>query len=118
MITEEQIEILRHQIAIYGGISEQLADMYRVLLIRREESEVWDPTAETIPVRGRWTPTATQLSVLEGVFERGEGTPSKQKIREITSALTLHGDVSEKNVYNWFQNRRARSKRKAEVPLG
>ncbi|KAF8051667.1 hypothetical protein N665_1684s0003 [Sinapis alba] len=30
----------------------------------------------------------------------------------ITEELSQHGQIAEKNVYNWFQNRRARSKRK------
>lgn len=62
--------------------------------------------------RQRWTPTPVQLQILEGIFEQGNGTPSKQKIKEITSDLSQHGPISETNVYNWFQNRRARSKRK------
>lgn len=56
-----------------------------------------------------------QLQILERIFEQGNGTPSKQKIKEITSELSQHGQISETNVYNWFQNRRARSKRKQQV---
>ncbi|KAE8695872.1 WUSCHEL-related homeobox 13 [Hibiscus syriacus] len=65
-----------------------------------------------ITARQRWTPTPVQLQILECIFEQGTGTPSKQKIKEITSELSQHGQISEMNVYNWFQNRRARSKRK------
>ncbi|RWW00151.1 hypothetical protein BHE74_00020668 [Ensete ventricosum] len=54
-----------------------------------------------------------QLQTLESIFYRGNGTPSKQKIKEIVAELSRHGQISEANVYNWFQNRRARSKRKA-----
>lgn len=71
-----------------------------------------------ITTRHRWTPTPVQLQNLERVFEEGIGTPSKQKIKELTAELSQHGPISETNVYNWFQNRRARSKRKqfAEAP--
>ncbi|MBA0758171.1 hypothetical protein Gotri_021192 [Gossypium trilobum] len=65
-----------------------------------------------ITARQRWTPTPVQLQILERIFDQGTGTPSKQKIKEITSELSQHGQISETNVYNWFQNRRARSKRK------
>ena len=65
-----------------------------------------------IAARQRWTPTPVQLQILETIFDQGHGTPSKQKIKEITHELTQHGQISETNVYNWFQNRRARSKRK------
>lgn len=67
-----------------------------------------------ITARQRWTPTPVQLQILEQLFDQGNGTPSKQKIKEITSELGQHGQISETNVYNWFQNRRARSKRKQQ----
>lgn len=62
--------------------------------------------------RQRWTPTPIQLQILERIFDQGTGTPSKQKIKDITEELSQHGQIAEQNVYNWFQNRRARSKRK------
>ncbi|THG13394.1 hypothetical protein TEA_018008 [Camellia sinensis var. sinensis] len=65
--------------------------------------------------RQRWTPTPVQLQILECLFDQGNGTPSKQKIKDITSDLSQHGQISKSNVYHWFQNRRARSKRKQHV---
>lgn len=67
-----------------------------------------------ISSRQRWTPTPVQLQILERIFEAGTGTPSKEKIKEITAELIQHGQINETNVYNWFQNRRARSKRKQQ----
>ncbi|MBA0687804.1 hypothetical protein Goari_015309 [Gossypium aridum] len=81
-----------------------------------------DPISATfghkITARQRWTPTPLQLQILENIYEKGTGTPSKQKIKEIASELAQHGQISETNVYNWFQNRRARSKRKFQVSTG
>ena len=68
--------------------------------------------------RQRWTPAPMQLQILERIFDQESGTPSKQKIKEITADLTQHGQISETNVYNWFQNRRARSKRKQQAAGG
>lgn len=70
-----------------------------------------------ITARQRWTPTQMQLQILESIFDQGNGTPSKQKIKDITAELSQHGQISETNVYNWFQNRRARSKRKQAASL-
>lgn len=64
--------------------------------------------------RQRWTPSQIQLQILENLFVKSNGTPSKQKIKEITAELGQHGSISETNVYNWFQNRKARAKRKQQ----
>ena len=65
--------------------------------------------------RQRWTPSQHQLQILEKLFEQGSGTPNKQRIKEITAELSQHGAISETNVYNWFQNRKARAKRKQQM---
>jgi hypothetical protein len=75
------------------------------------------PGGHKITARQRWQPTPMQLQILESIFDQGNGTPSKQKIKEITAELSHHGQISETNVYNWFQNRRARSKRKQAAVL-
>jgi hypothetical protein len=75
------------------------------------------PGCHKITARQQWQPTPMQLQILENIFDQGTGTPSKQKIKEITGELSHHGQISETNVYNWFQNRRARSKRKQAASL-
>lgn len=61
----------------------------------------------------RWAPAEAQKAALDRVFqELGGGTPSKARIKELVAELSRHGPVTESNVYNWFQNKKARSKRK------
>lgn len=125
VMTDEQLETLRKQIAVYASICEQLVEMHKTLSAQQDLSGgrlanlYCDPlmtsTGHKITARQRWTPTPVQLQILESIFDQGNGTPSKQKIKEITSELSQHGQISETNVYNWFQNRRARSKRKQMV---
>ncbi|XP_073296728.1 WUSCHEL-related homeobox 8-like [Primulina huaijiensis] len=122
VMTDEQMEDLRKQIAVYATICEQLVELHESLTSQNDLAGVrfgnpyCDPliTSGTHKITGRqrWTPTPTQLQHLEHLFDQGNGTPSKQKIKEITTELSQHGQISETNVYNWFQNRRARSKRK------
>lgn len=124
VMTDEQLETLRKQIAVYATICEQLVEMHKNLTAQQDLAGVrlgniyCDPlmtsAGHKITSRQRWTPTPVQLQILERIFDQGTGTPSKQKIKEITSELSQHGQISETNVYNWFQNRRARSKRKQQ----
>ncbi|KAK4791431.1 hypothetical protein SAY86_031844 [Trapa natans] len=126
VMTDEQLETLRKQIAIYASICEQLVEMHKNLTAQQDLAGIrlgnlyCDPSVTSaghkITARQRWTPTAVQLQILERIFNQGNGTPSKQKIKEITCELSQHGQISETNVYNWFQNRRARSKRKLQNP--
>lgn len=125
VMTDEQMEVLRKQIAVYATICEQLVDLHKSITSQHDLAGArmgnfyCDPLVTSvghkITGRQRWTPTPVQLQILEQIFDQGNGTPSKQKIKEITSELSQHGQISETNVYNWFQNRRARSKRKQQV---
>uniref|UniRef100_A0A7N1A8A4 Homeobox domain-containing protein n=1 Tax=Kalanchoe fedtschenkoi TaxID=63787 RepID=A0A7N1A8A4_KALFE len=126
VMTDEQIEILRKQIAVYTVLCDKLVEMHRSLSSQRDLSgvrfgntycdQLLISSGHKISARQRWAPTPAQLQILENIFDKGNGTPSKQKIKDITSELSQHGQVSETNVYNWFQNRRARAKRKQTVP--
>ncbi|CAK9862254.1 unnamed protein product [Sphagnum jensenii] len=63
----------------------------------------------------RWTPSQSQLQILKNLYEQGNGTPNKQRLREITTELIQHGHVQETNVYNWFRNRKAYVKRRQQM---
>ncbi|KAG5074637.1 hypothetical protein AAZX31_20G088900 [Glycine max] len=124
VMTDEQLETLRKQIAVYGTICEQLIEMHRTLSAQQDLAgvrlgniycdQLMTSGGHKITSRQRWTPTPVQLQILERIFDQGNGTPSKEKIKEITAELGQHGQISETNVYNWFQNRRARSKRRLQ----
>nr|QEU57414.1 WUSCHEL-related homeobox 13a [Panax ginseng]QLJ82601.1 wuschel-related homeobox 13a [Panax ginseng] len=122
LMTDEQMELLRKQISVYATICEQLVEMHKVITAQQDivgGNFYCDPLmtypGNKIKSRHRWIPTAVQLQILERFFDEGSGTHSKQKIKDITTELSQHGQISETNVYNWFQNRRARSKRKQLV---
>ncbi|XXG87404.1 hypothetical protein AAC387_Pa11g2097 [Persea americana] len=128
VMTDEQLEVLRKQISVYATICEELVKLHKALTAQQDSlsgmrvgnmycDPLMTPGGHKINARQRWTPTPVQLQILENIFEQGNGTPSKQRIKDITSELTQHGHISETNVYNWFQNRRARSKRKQLQPL-
>ncbi|CAA7020096.1 unnamed protein product [Microthlaspi erraticum] len=126
VMTEEQMETLRKQIAIYTIICEQLLLLHNSLSSCHPLSSglnpigggYFDPTVASssghrVSTRYRWTPTSKQLQILERIYdELGSGTPNPKRVIEIATELSEHGQITEKNVYNWFQNRRARSKRK------
>lgn len=58
-----------------------------------------------------WTPTSVQLQVLEYIFNQENKTPNKSRIMQIVSELSLHGQISDMNVYNCFKSRRAHLRR-------
>ncbi|CAK9153531.1 unnamed protein product [Ilex paraguariensis] len=120
-MTDEQMELLRKQISAYCTLCEQLSEMHRAIKalpdpVGMKQGNTYDPlitsSASKVTLRQRWAPTHMQLQILERLYREGQGTPSRQKIKEITRELSQHGQITEKNVYNWFQNRRAKSKRK------
>ncbi|KAB1210494.1 WUSCHEL-related homeobox 8 [Morella rubra] len=122
-MTDEQLELLRRQIAAYITICEQLTEMHNAISTSTQQdrgtglgNEPWMAAAGEKRTGKRWSSTPLQLQILERIFEEGNGTPSKQRIKEITTELAQHGQISEANVYNWFQNRRARLKRMQSVP--
>nr|AHZ90134.1 WOX13 [Stipa purpurea] len=128
VMTDEQMEVLQKQISIYATICEQLVEMHHALTAHQDSiagmrlgnlycDPLMVPGGHKFTARQRWTPTPMQLQILESIFDQGNGTPSKQKIKDITAELSQHGQISETNVYNWFQNRRARSKRKQAASL-
>ncbi|RDX99917.1 WUSCHEL-related homeobox 8, partial [Mucuna pruriens] len=126
VMTDDQLELLRQQISVYATICEQLVEMHKSVTTQQDLAGLrlgnlyCDPlmacSGHKISARQRWTPTPLQLQILERIFDEGNGTPTKQKIKDITIELGQHGQISETNVYNWFQNRRARSKRKQLAP--
>ncbi|KAK4273695.1 hypothetical protein QN277_017038 [Acacia crassicarpa] len=65
---------------------------------------------------GRWNPTAEQLKLLSQLFASGLRTPSTGQIRKISALLSFYGHVESKNVFYWFQNHKARERRKLTPP--
>lgn len=127
VMTDEQLETLRRQISVYATICQQLVEMHKAIMAQQSsasglwlgQSTPFDSSLHSmghkLTSRQRWTPSQTQLQILERLFEQESGTPNKQRIKEITIELSQHGQISETNVYNWFQNRRARTKRKQQL---
>ncbi|KAK4261729.1 hypothetical protein QN277_004686 [Acacia crassicarpa] len=60
----------------------------------------------------RWSPTPTQLLVLEELYRQGTKTPTAEQIQQIASQLRRFGKIEGKNVFYWFQNHKARERQK------
>lgn len=66
------------------------------------------------PSAPRWNPTPAQLARLEELFATGMGTPNGDLRTQITEELAKLGQINEANVYNWFQNKKARMKKRLQ----
>lgn len=143
-MTMTQLDTLRHQIAAYAHLCEQRALLTQQIA---EESKPGQSRSQTLaaianslgvsgaagaqpsypgpvyskggdgPRGSRWSPNPTQLARLEELFATGMGTPNGDIRTKITDELTKLGPVNEANVYNWFQNKKARTKKKAMEEL-
>lgn len=69
---------------------------------------------EACTPRPRWCPTQEQIQILESLFNSGTTTPSRDMIVDIAAQLRKYGTIAEANVFYWFQNRKARAKRKLQ----
>ena len=137
-MTMTQLDTLRHQIAAYAHLCEQRALLTQQIA---EESKPGQSRSQTLaaianslgvsgaagaqpsypgpvyskggdgPRGSRWSPNPTQLARLEELFATGMGTPNGDIRTKITDELTKLGPVNEANVYNWFQNKKARMKK-------
>ncbi|KAL7598379.1 hypothetical protein Lser_V15G23020 [Lactuca serriola] len=65
----------------------------------------------------RWCPTPEQVMLLEGMYRGGLKTPSSTQIQQITTRLSIYGKIQEKNVFYWFQNHKARERKKLRKKL-
>ncbi|KAK1361587.1 hypothetical protein POM88_046061 [Heracleum sosnowskyi] len=77
VMTDEQMEVLRKQIAVYATICQQLVDLHKSLTNQHDLAGVrmgnpyCDPSmGHKITGRQRWTPTPVQLQILERMFEQ------------------------------------------------
>ncbi|CAK8541002.1 unnamed protein product [Lathyrus sativus] len=118
-MTNEQIEILRKQIAVYAYISELLIQRHNNFSSCQHFTSgarmklIYDPLLiNKISLKQRWKPTNSQIQALEQIYAADQRTPNKERIKKITVDLSKFGPISEFNVYIWFQNRRARLKKK------
>ncbi|EXB53960.1 WUSCHEL-related homeobox 1 [Morus notabilis] len=74
--------------------------------------------AQVVPLQStRWSPTPEQLMALQELYRRGTRTPTAQQIQEITAKLRRFGKIEGKNVFYWFQNHKARDKKKQRLKV-
>ena len=68
----------------------------------------------SVPGKVRWQPTTAQLERLEQLFANDTTTPGGEKLKQVTEELSALGPIQECNVYNWFQNKKARLKKREQ----
>lgn len=120
VMTDEQMAVLKHQITVYRTCTQELFKIYYSAITTPSTSNFvghaysyeQHPTHPLVKPRQRWSPQPAQLQLLEKYFSELAGTPHKAKLKDITLELAQHGQITDTNVYNWFQNRKARAKRK------
>lgn len=60
----------------------------------------------------RWYPTPEQLTILRTMYRGGVRSLSGSQIQQMAAYLSLYGRIEAKNVFYWFQNRKARDRQK------
>ena len=68
----------------------------------------------SVPGKVRWQRTTAQLERLEQLFAIDTTTPRGEKLKQVTEELSALGPIQECNVYNWFQNKKARLKKREQ----
>ena len=138
VMTAVQRDTLRHQIAALSHVAQQnlllgqqgaeeampgaqesatMTAIHASMGVARDQPHYPGPVYSKDGTKGsgqRWTPTATQLARLEELYATGMGTPNGALRTQITEELARLGPINEANVYNWFQNKKARMKKKEQ----
>ena len=68
----------------------------------------------SVPGKVRWQPTTAQFERLEQMFAIDTTTPQREHLKQVTEELSMLGPIAECNVYNWFQNKKARLKKREQ----
>eukprot|EP00238_Polyblepharides_amylifera_P011697 CAMPEP_0196582854 /NCGR_PEP_ID=MMETSP1081-20130531/40981_1 /TAXON_ID=36882 /ORGANISM="Pyramimonas amylifera, Strain CCMP720" /LENGTH=193 /DNA_ID=CAMNT_0041903561 /DNA_START=194 /DNA_END=778 /DNA_ORIENTATION=+ len=107
LMTPAQVQQFKAQLKDYTNICYRLVLMHNQLVAEESRS---------VPLKlaTRWIPTAEQVQVMEEAFAAGHVAPSKAKLKDLSMQLMQLGPVGEANLYNWFQNRKARAKKRIQ----
>lgn len=60
----------------------------------------------------RWSLTPEQLMILQEMYRKGLTNPNAAQLQRVTDHLSFFGKIETKNVFYWFQNHKAREKKK------
>ncbi|XP_039020915.1 WUSCHEL-related homeobox 4-like [Hibiscus syriacus] len=86
----------------------------------RPKTKLPRPNSHQVDIQGggtRWNPTQEQIEILEMMYRGGIRTPNAQQIEQITAQLSMYGKIQGKNVFYWFQNHKARERKKQKRDL-